>query len=279
MDKNIQKTFIVGDKWIYYKIYCGVKTADTILLDVIKPFTDKLLEKNTIDKWFFIRYSDPEPHLRVRFLVKDLKDIGTILVKFHKIIAPFVKRKQIWNVQLASYQRELERYGANTIEESETVFFYDSEQILTIIQNSENDEERFLNLFNWLENLLSAFKFKDENVLSFLDSMQEQFKNEFKVDKRAKKELSTKYRKLEPLLLNANNTLLIDKNNLAAILERFLMLNKKQKLNISLNNLLASFIHMTINRCFRSKQRLYEMMLYDFLYRKNKSKFIRYGYN
>ena len=55
------------------------------------------------------------------------------------------------------------------------------------------------------------------------------------------------------------------------------MLKREQKLEVSLDNVVASFIHMSVNRCFRSKQRLYEMMLYDFLYRKNKSKFVRYG--
>jgi thiopeptide-type bacteriocin biosynthesis protein len=66
-------------------------------------------------------------------------------------------------------------------------------------------------------------------------------------------------------------------HNPTETVERFLMLKKEQKLEVSLDNVVASFIHMSVNRCFRSKQRLYEMMLYDFLYRKNKSKFVRYG--
>ena len=62
----MKKTFVVGDKWLYYKIYCGVTTADTILLKVIKPLTEELLALKKIKKWFFIRYSDPKPHLRFR---------------------------------------------------------------------------------------------------------------------------------------------------------------------------------------------------------------------
>ena len=86
-----------------------------------------------------------------------------------------------------------------------------------------------------------------------------------------------KYRKLESQIFNQDNKGFIYEEDLKNIVERFLMLNKEDKLEISITNLLASFIHMSINRCFRSKQRLYEMMLYDFLYRKYKSIHIRYG--
>lgn len=62
-----QKTFTIGSEWMYYKIYCGVKTADDIMLKVIQPICKQLLQEQSIDKWFFIRYSDPDAHLRVRF--------------------------------------------------------------------------------------------------------------------------------------------------------------------------------------------------------------------
>ena len=200
-----------------------------------------------------------------------------MVTKVKTLLEPFITSKQIWNIQLATYKRELERYGANTITEAETFFFYDSKQVITIINNAKDDEARFLDIFNWLENIISLFSFEDKNLLSFLDNMQKQFKKEFKVDKTARKELSNKYRKLEPLLLNEKGLKLSNKNNLKEIVEGFLVLEKEQKLTISLEDLLASFIHMSINRCFRSNQRLCEMMLYDFLYRKNKSKFVRYG--
>ena len=277
MHKNVQKTFIVGDKWVYYKIYCGVNTADIILTRIIKPFTEQLLVNNYIDKWFFIRYSDPEPHIRVRFLVKDLEHIGSLILEFKKVINPFIKTKQIWDIQLATYQRELGRYGANSIELAESFFFYDSEQVLTIIENSLDDETRFLNMFQWIENVLSLFNLENNELLSFLNKMQEQFKKEFKVNKVVKKQLSNKYRGLETTLYNSPKQKYVHVNELKLIAKQFLALEKNEELQLSLENLIASYVHMTINRCFRSKQRLYEMMLYDFLFRKNKSKFIRYG--
>jgi thiopeptide-type bacteriocin biosynthesis protein len=274
---NVKRTFVVGDEWLYYKIYCGVKTADIVLLEVIKPLTEELLLEKIIDKWFFIRYSDPEPHLRFRIKLLDINNLGEVLIKIKNLLQPFVDNKQVWDTQLGTYQREIKRYGINTIQEAESFFYGDSKKILTIIETSKDDETRFLSLFYWIEAIIKSFNFEDKKKLSFLERMQEQFKEEFKVDKTVRKELSNKYRKLEANLLNENTFNFSGKHNLKEIMERFLILEKKAKLEITLDYLLASFIHMSINRCFRSKQRLFEMMIYDFLYRKNKSKIMRYG--
>ena len=277
MIENVQRTFVIGDKWLYYKIYCGVKTTDTLLLGVIKPLTEQLIEEKIIDRWFFIRYSDPEPHVRFRVQFIDIKNIGAVIKKMKNLLQPYMNSNQVWDVALATYKRELERYGTNTIEDAELFFYYDSLMMLQIIENSKDDETRFLTLFKWLEKILLLFKFEDTGLLSFLERMQEQFKEEFSVDKRVRKELSNTYRKLAPALFDKEDTNAPRIYNLTETVERFLMLKREQKLEVSLDNVVASFIHMSVNRCFRSKQRLYEMMLYDFLYRKNKSKFVRYG--
>jgi thiopeptide-type bacteriocin biosynthesis protein len=277
MIENVQRTFVIGDKWLYYKIYCGVKTADMLLLEVIKPLTEQLIEEKIIDKWFFIRYSDPEPHVRFRVQFIDIKNIGAVIKKMRNLLQPYMNSNQVWDVALATYKRELERYGTNTIEDAELFFYHDSLMMLTIIKKSKDDETRFLTLFKWLENILLLFKFEDTGLLSFLERMQEQFKEEFSVDKRVRKELSNTYRKLAPALFDKEDTNAPKINNPTETVERFLMLKREQKLEVSLDDVVASFIHMSVNRCFRSKQRLYEMMLYDFLYRKNKSKFVRYG--
>jgi thiopeptide-type bacteriocin biosynthesis protein len=46
-----------------------------------------------------------------------------------------------------------------------------------------------------------------------------------------------------------------------------LEMEKNNELEIPLNKLLGSYIHMMINRLFRSKQRLSEMVIYDMLRR------------
>jgi len=54
---NKKRTFIIGDEWLYFKVYTGYKTADTLLTDTVFPLSQYLLKEKLIDHWFFIRYA------------------------------------------------------------------------------------------------------------------------------------------------------------------------------------------------------------------------------
>ena len=76
---SIKRTYILGDEWLYYKLYCGARTSDVILTETIKPVTEYLLNQGLIDSWFFIRYGDPDFHIRIRFHLVDLAKIGDVI--------------------------------------------------------------------------------------------------------------------------------------------------------------------------------------------------------
>lgn len=274
---HTQKTFSIGSEWLYYKIYCGVKTADDILLRAIQSMCAILLEEELIDQWFFIRYSDPEAHLRVRFHTTGSNGILRIINSMHERTGYFIDQRQIWDMQIATYERELTRYGLTTISIAESIFFYDSEQVLYIIQSSNTDEDRFIYAFYWVEELIDLFELSDTEQMAFLERMQRQFKEEFNVTKQTNKQLNLKYKLLETKLFATTSLQAVHQQPLETAMSKLLKLNKAQQLEVPLESLLASFIHMTINRIFRSRQRLCEMMIYDFLTKKNTSKIARYG--
>lgn len=82
--KSIQRTFLPGCQWVYIKLYTGNKIADDMLIQVISPVIKELKKKTYIDKWFFIRYTDPDFHLRIRLWVIDVQYIGEIICLFQK---------------------------------------------------------------------------------------------------------------------------------------------------------------------------------------------------
>lgn len=273
MIKEVKRSFIPGEEWLYYKIYCGIGTTDKMLREFVEPLVDSLFEKNVIIKWFFIRYSDPDNHLRVRFLVKDILYLGLTMFEFKERISCFIESKQIWSVQLDTYNRELERYGQNTIEQAESFFYYDSENALSIINQSKNEKDLLINTLYYIEEIISLFDLTKEDQLIFLNRMEAQFKNEFNAYKNTRKYLSLIYRdfNIQSSWIYSSN-----KNNyINEVQARFLNFNEKNKLKIPLENILSSFIHMTVNRVFNEKQRMYEMLIYDFLYKKYKSQLIR----
>ena len=61
---HTKRLYIPGSEWVYYKLYTGPKTADTILTDLIDPVINNLSCKNLIEKWFFIRYFTGETKKR-----------------------------------------------------------------------------------------------------------------------------------------------------------------------------------------------------------------------
>lgn len=267
--KNIKYSYSIGEEWLYYKIYCGEKTADTILVKCIISLSQKLVDDKVIDKWFFIRYKDPDFHLRVRFHLKDLKYISLVIELMKNGLANYITSKEVWKVQLDTYTREIERYGDATIQEAENLFFIDSSYVLNLISTAKNNEDRFVNIFYWVEHIIEIFKLENMEKIVFLQNMLDFYKDEYDANKQTTKALLKKYNALKPLLsVMPNDSNTVKHLELTTKIEKILQKLDKNTMLISKTSLLSSLIHMSINRTFRTNQRLYEMMVYDFLLKK-----------
>ncbi|AUC16912.1 hypothetical protein BTO06_17940 [Tenacibaculum sp. SZ-18] len=267
-----QRKFLFGDKWLYYKVYCGKKTAETILTKLIQPLVKTLFERHLIEKWFFIRYADPQSHLRIRFLLSNNNYVGEVNSLFNKYLKEYFENGFIWNIQTSVYNRELERYGYSTISNAEDFFFLDSQICLQALSIVQNDETQFLFSLKYIDTILTSFQFNLKRKLQFAKEHLESFKHEFNADKQLNKQLNIKYQKLRPTILSffsLNNDSfkgyydLIDIDSLHNIADS--VLKKLPTENISLDDLLSSYIHMTVNRLFRDKQRLHELVCYSCL--------------
>ena len=283
-NKSLRHKFIIGDEWIYFKIYCGPKSADVVLTRVIKPITIDLLNQKAIDKWFFIRYADPDLHIRLRFHITEQKHILQVIALLNKLIKPFINKNIIWKMQADTYIREIERYGLLTMELSETLFFYDSictTEMLSLIEGDEGEIIRWLFSILSIDCLLNDFQYSLEKKLELLETMKTSFGNEFGMNRNLKMQIDKKFRDERPVINNVLNREKDFENNLlplfkllaqrsektASVVNTIMQIDIENKLGISLNNLLGSYIHMLMNRLFKSKQRLHEMVIYDFLYR------------
>ena len=155
-----KRTFIIGDEWLYFKVYTGFKTADTLLTDTIYPLTQYFLKENLIDHWFFIRYSDPQFHVRIRFHVNNNENITPIIHHFNNAMQDYVNQNLAWKIQTDTYQREIERYGIDQIELSEQLFSLSSEMICKTIafEKVKQDENlRWLSGLKMIDTLLNDF--------------------------------------------------------------------------------------------------------------------------
>lgn len=114
---------------------------------LFKDSKKRILTKENISDYFFIQYNDPKPHIRLRLfsspenLIHDLK----IIEYLHSF--EFVKK-----IDIADYEREIERYGGEEkIELAEEIFKKDSKNILQLINKKNKEHLAFVLGLNFLK--------------------------------------------------------------------------------------------------------------------------------
>ncbi len=275
---TVIRKFAPGTEWLYLKIYTGVKTADLILEEAIKSVAQYFLGNNEISKWFFIRYHDPKPHLRVRFCLHNTKDYFTVLNKINEELKEFNDSGEISNISIETYNREIERYGQNTIEEAEILFHKNSE--FTLLCLPYDDEDKLIFGIFLIDQILNKLNLKITEKLAWIKDFNDAFKEEFNADKNLNSQLDKKYREFKPKLINFLQSDEFSDERIAialhteecdAALQNILQHLQNDALGISLQTFFSSIFHMNINRLFVSDQRLFEMVIYDYLLRYYKS--------
>ncbi len=280
----MKRIFLLGDEWLYYKLYCGARMSNIILTETIKPLVEQLIKNKLIDKWFFIRYNDPEYHIRIRLHLNEIKKINEVILLMNKALRSYIDEDIIHKIQVDTYQREIERYGSNTIEESEELFYHESTMLIQAMSIIEDEELYFLFVLKAIHQLLENFEYEVKEKVILVSKNKDSYKAEFNADKNLNKQLNKKYGNLKKEIsvflgdTYSNETyevldkILLNKaNTTEEIIRRILNYSKNNSLEMSLHNLISSYIHMMVNRAFRSQQRFYELIIYDFLNKKYNS--------
>lgn len=131
---RIRRTFPPGSEWLYLKIYTGTASADQILSGTLAPVLDGLLHGGVADKWFFLRYADPDHHLRIRLHGEPNAMREKALPALTTALDPHLEAGTVWKVALDTYDREIERYGGDGgIEVAEAIHAADSRAVLHVL--------------------------------------------------------------------------------------------------------------------------------------------------
>ena len=277
----VQRTFIPGSEWLYFKIYTGYKTADEMLIRVIAPFVKDLFTQRCIDGFFFIRYSDPDFHIRFRLHIPSLENYGIIMHEFHQRFGNEIETGNVVKIMCDTYVREIERYGAQTMEMLEELFRIDSMTIMGLlsrlanISGSERESAHWKLSLLLLDDSLAAFGYDLPEKARITSQMAESFKKEFGFTTHAyTKQLNDKYRvqrdEIEQTVhsrkdfTDFEHALEERRKAFRQIAQNILSVSKSGG-TVVIDNLLRSIQHMTMNRWFRSRNRQHELIIYDFL--------------
>lgn len=290
---SVQRSFSPGSEWLYAKLYTGAALSDQLLRDLVQPVTTALLQSGAADGWFFIRYGDPDWHLRLRYHGQPARLLTEALPLLHRAAAPFLADGRVWKMQLDTYEREVERYGGPAgIEQAEKLFQADSEAIVALaplLTDDARGELRWRLALLGMDLLLDDLGFDLSTKHGILSRLREGFAREHHAEGNLKHQLGLKYRQerknLEAVLgpdaggdepLRSGATILRRRSaRLAPIVAELKALERGGQLGLPLTELATSYLHMHANRLLRSGQRVQEMVLYDFLYRLYESQSVR----
>lgn len=289
----VTRTFPPGSEWLYAKLYTGTATADRLLTLTLAPVLRRLTATGAVSQWFFLRYGDPDWHLRLRLHGAPERLYAEALPMLQAACASALASGDGWKLQLDTYEREVERYGGPVgVTLSEQLFAADSEAVLSLLEAHPGDAGASL---RWrlallgMDTLLEALGLSLDQKLAVTSRCREGFGTEFRVDARFEDQLSQRFRKerkeLESMLdaaatdegpWRAGHDILARRGaRLRPFAEQLQEAEREGRLSLPLTGLAESFLHMHVNRLLASDQRPQELILYDFLARLYRSRLAR----
>ena len=276
------RRFPPGSEWLYVKLFTGRATADQVLRRAARA-VESSLEAGGADRWFFIRYGDPDWHLRIR--VHGVLDrlLHETLPLLHRAMAPLLETGQLWRVQLDTYEREVERYGGEAgIRLAERVFHADSDAVLAIVRQLTGDageDLRWRVALRGIDLLFDDLGLPLEQKLAIARRARHGYGSELGVGGDFSREVSRRYRNERasaetlldpqrdpPAALAASLQALHRRSMvLAPVAQELRAAADAGRLSVDLPDLAMSLAHMHVNRMLRSAQRAQELVLYELL--------------
>ena len=191
---DFERNYHLGSEWLYLKVYCGMKNASEIMAQLGNLCND-LETTGAIKKWFFIKFFDSGYHIRVRLKGTNsiYRQVAPALIKLLKSLS---SQRLVNDYSFNTYDREVEKYGVNTIDLCESMFHVDS---IYSVKLSALLNYHFTNQQSWMVALKSV----------------DTYLNDFGLPLRSKlalsRELAANYGKEFGLTDNTSNFKLINK--------------------------------------------------------------------
>jgi thiopeptide-type bacteriocin biosynthesis protein len=276
------RSFMPGSEWLYVKLYSGESTVNRLLRDVLAPWVRQALASGAADQWFFLRYGDPNFHLRIRLHGPADRLASEVLPALERAVRPALAGQGMWKLELGTYEREIERYGGDDgILLAEELFHHDSELVLQLLELASEED---LDDIGWqlalrgMSRLVDDFGFDLAAKRRIFTRLREGYYREHGI-KRPHPPLGDGFRKHRPRLQElvapslapgddfTEAEPLFQQRSIAhrGIVARLREAERSGRLSVPIEELVPSYLHMHANRVLRTAARAQETVLYDFL--------------
>jgi thiopeptide-type bacteriocin biosynthesis protein len=290
-----RRCFAPGSEWLYARIVCAPTAQDRVLERAATAVLARAAELG-VERWFFVRYSDPEPHLRLRFHGASGWRWAEATGLLGAALAPLIGSAVVARWELATYEREIERYGgAAGIRLMERISHADSDAVLAIVGASEPEAHaplRWLLGLRGAHLLLADCGLAAEQAVSLLGQVLAAYRTEFAADRGLLARIGSTHRQQKELLERctfatpdelseaARPAALALAARSAALAPHLTAVGReiaRGRIHQPLPVLAASYLHMHLNRLLTARQRAHEFVICELLRRLYRERLARSG--
>nr|WP_295933711.1 lantibiotic dehydratase [uncultured Dyadobacter sp.] len=256
------------DGWLFVKIYGSENFLHQLLTSKLIPFVIKLQMKGLLQKWFFIRYKDPDTHIRLRIYSPGMQAFEPkITNSLNALLEAELASGAVHRLQSQLYERETARYQLMDYAQVETLFFIDSQAVAGLLRSQPlglAPELRWLTAMLAADQTLDAFGHSLDSKFRFV-SLVCQDTGSLRVDHLYRQHKSVLIKLMqhpEQHLPLADTFLALSDRK--ALIQTQLSVLEGFNTNKSIP-FIADLIHLFCNRYFCSYQKTHESIIYHFL--------------
>lgn len=174
------RAVVPGDEWTYLKLQAGRDFHDLLITD-FASFAQELSVAMSIDSWFFIRYADPSPQIRVRAHTALPDHRLNALLEMTAWAQRQVRSGVAREFSIETYRPEIERYGGPAgLAHAEQIFYADSLGVSSVLSASAREvmsQDLIVTTAFTLDGFLSALGLSDSDKTELGCLRQQSFKS------------------------------------------------------------------------------------------------------
>ena len=275
-DRAGPRAYAPGSEWLSLKLYCGPASADRLLVE-LDPLLRATGSEGLWDRWHFLRYRDPDPHLRLRFHGLPGRLLAGLLARMHGHLEGYLAQGLLWKWQVDTFEPELERYGGpEGFALAEAWFHDDSQQTLDRLVGGVAPEARWQLGLRGVDRIWAALGLDLPARKALAQASRDRFRKEFGDAGAGSAQVGLTFRALRKELEAAfphppGAACPPGLQALARIREAL----DQGRLEEDRAGIAGSLAHMHLNRLLRTRPREHEWVLMEFLTRLYESRLAR----
>jgi thiopeptide-type bacteriocin biosynthesis protein len=265
-----------GSEWLYLKLYSGPTSTDRLLVE-LAPLLQATGAEGLWDRWHFVRYRDPDHHLRLRFHGLPGPLLADLLPRVHRHLEAPLHEGLLWKWQVDTFEPELERYGGpHGFALAEAWFFEDSQRVLDHLVGGMTMDARWRTGLADMDAIWAILGLGLAARQGLAQASRDAFRKEFGDSGEGAVQMGVKFRalrkELEPAIHLGSEP--FPAPGLAGLV-RMRDAFDRGLLQGDRISLAGSLAHMHLNRLLRSNPREHEWVLMEFLTRLYESSLAR----